>query len=342
MKKTVVISAVNLRKGGTLAILRQYLASYASREDIRTVALVHDRRLCECPGVDYIEMPWCTRSWFHRLWAEYVSMMGVSRRIAAEDGRKVWLWISLHDTTPRVEAEHQEVYCHTSFPFLRVQARDWLMDPKIPLFALLTKFAYRINVRRNDALIVQQRWFADALSRLTGFPREKFRVEAPSAGDFSACGTAARSASDELVFLYVATADCHKNFETLCRAAALLEADGYEFRVVLTIDGTENRYAKWIKSRWGSVKSIDFHGFMTRDELVRAYSGATCFVCPSRVETWCLPITEYRSVNPSGRLLLADLPYAHETSGGDAVFFDVCDAAGLECRMREILIEGLL
>lgn len=342
MKKTVVISAVNLRKGGTLAILRQYLARYAAQDDVRTVALVHDRRLCECPGVDYIEMPWCTRTWLHRLWAEYVSMMGISRRIAAEDGRKVWLWISLHDTTPRVEAEHQEVYCHTSFPFLKVQARDWLMDPKIPLFALLTRFAYRINVHRNDALIVQQKWFADSLSRLTGYPREKFRIEAPSDGDFSVSCTSGAGSSLEPVFLYAATPDCHKNFETLCRAAELLEGDGFDFKVILTIDGTENRYARWLKHRWGSVKSIDFHGFMTKDKLAEAYSAAMCFVCPSRVETWCLPITEYRSVNPSGRLLLADLPYAHETSGEDAVFFDACDARMLEHRMRDVLIGELL
>ena len=68
--RTVVVSAVNLRKGGTLTILRQcleYLSGVRESEDIKVVALVHDRSLCEYPGIEYIEMPWCIRSWGHRL-----------------------------------------------------------------------------------------------------------------------------------------------------------------------------------------------------------------------------------------------------------------------------------
>lgn len=343
-KKTVVVSAVNLRKGGTLAILRSCLEYLGTKTgEYRVVALVHRRELCDFPGIEYIEMPHCARSWTRRLWAEYVTMHRISREIAAEDGRRVWLWLSLHDTTPRVDAEHQEVYCHTSFPFMKIKAHDWLMDPKIPLFALFTKWAYRINVHRNDSLIVQQEWFADALSGLTGVERSRFRVIAPvpkvkpeaCRNEAGECGTPGKT----VTFLYAATPDCHKNFETLCEAAGMLESrlGAGRFKVVLTISGRENRYSRWLYKRWGGVRSIDFHGFMSRDELFANYAAADCFVCPSRVETWCLPISEYVSVHPGGRLLLADLPYAHETSGNDAVFFAVCDAAALADRMEEIV-----
>lgn len=346
-RRTVVVSAVNLRKGGTLAILRSCLEYLSAKTgEYRVVALVHKRELCDCPGIEYIEMPHCARSWARRLWAEYVTMHRISREIAAEDGRKPWLWLSLHDTTPRVEAEHQEVYCHTSFPFMKIKAHDWLMDPKIPLFALFTKWAYRVNVHRNDSVIVQQEWFADALSTLTGVERSRFRVIAPvlkaKPGD---CRTDADSSvipGETVTFLYAATPDCHKNFETLCEAAEILESRVGEgrFNVILTVSGRENRYSRWLYKCWGSVKSIDFRGFMSKDVLFSNYAAADCFVCPSRVETWCLPISEYMSVHPGGRLLLADLPYAHETSGDDAVFFAVCDAAALADRMEEIVKQG--
>ena len=332
--RTIVVSAVNIRKGGTLAILRsclEYLGKLSGQ--YRIVALVHKRELCDYPGIEYVELPWCIKAWTHRLWAEYVTMHRISRKLAAEDGHKVWLWLSMHDTTPRVEAEHREVYCHTSFPFLRLRWRDWVMDPKIPLFALLAKWAYRINARCNDSIIVQQNWFADAMSGLLGVPRECFRVIPPK---MPALEPVPVNKEGVFTFLYVSTPDCHKNFETLCEAARRLVEQGVSFRLVLAVKGDENRYARWLYRRWGSVKSIDFHGYMAKDELVAAYSAADCFVFPSRIETWGLPISEYIACNPAGKLILADLPYAHETAAGrNAVFFSPDDVDALKSLMYE-------
>ena len=338
--KTVVVSAVNIRKGGTLTILRDALR-YLSENvagDNRVIALVHDRSLCDFPGIEYLEFPKTVRSWGRRLWCEYVTMNRVSKRIAREDGRKVWLWLSMHDTTPRVEAEYREVYCHTSFPFMKVRARDFLMDPKIPLFALFTKFAYRINIHRNDSIIVQQEWFRDGMCRMLGLPKEKVRVIAPESHPSDV--VPADVHCDVPMFFYASTPDCHKNFETLCEAARRLENEvgTGAFKVVLTISGTENRYARWLHGKWGGVSSIDFHGFMGKEELYGHYRAADCFVFPSRVETWGLPISEYMSAG-GGRMLLADLPYAHETSRGAsaAEFFPADDAAALAEMMKKLL-----
>lgn len=337
-KKTIVVSAVNIRKGGTLTILRGCLEHLSSLSgSYRIIALVHKRSLCDYPGIEYREMPDCIRGWGRRLWAEYVTMHRISREIAREDGRKVWLWLSMHDTTPRVEAEHQEVYCHTSFPFLKLKARDWKMDPKIPLFALFTRWAYRINVHRNDSLIVQQEWFADALSRLLGVPREKFRVIPPERPSPEARPRTEKSPIP--LFFYASTPDCHKNFETLCEAARMLDTEGIPFRLVLTIKGDENRYARWLNRKYGAIEGIEFKGFMDRDTLYGYYASADCFVFPSRIETWGLPISEYAAIHPDGRMLLADLPYAHETAAGyaGAEFFPVNDA----CRLKELMYESI-
>lgn len=339
VRKTVVVSAVNLRKGGTLSVLRSCLAYLSDRSgEYRIVALVHKRELCDYHGIEYIEMPWCVRSWAHRLWAEYVTMHGISRRIAAEDGRKVWLWLSMHDTTPRVEAEHREVYCHTSFPFMKWQWRDFVMDAKIPLFAMFTRWAYRINVHRNDCLIVQQNWFRDAMSSMLHVPVEKFRVIPPVMPALQPVDETDTVRVERNLFLFASTPDCHKNFETLCEAARLLEQETGEghFRVMLTVSGQENRYARWLHKRWGSVSSIDFHGLMDRDELFRTYRMAGTLVFPSRVETWGLPMSEYQAVHPDGCIIAADLPYAHETAP-QARFFPVMDAQALKNEMKKIL-----
>lgn len=318
----MVVSGVNLRKGGTLTVMRNCLDYLAGREDLRVIALVHSKGLFRTEGIEYIEIPWSVKSWFHRLWCEYVTMHRLSKELGP-----VWMWLSMHDTTPRVAAEHQEVYCHTSFPFLKLRWRDFVMDPKIPLFAMFTRFAYRINVRRNDCLIVQQEWFRDALSGLLKLPREKFKVIPPETAPmkngplmfFNPDDPAALCREMETLvsagartFFFASTPDCHKNFELLCEASRLLENKVGKgiFKTVLTISGDENRYSRWLYRRWGAVTSIDFHGYMSRDELFSSYASAGCFVFPSRVETWGLPISEFRSVSDKP-MLLADLPYAH-------------------------------
>lgn len=336
LPRVIVVSAVNIRKGGTLTILRECLQYLSKQEGLKVYALVHDRRLCDYPGIDYLEFPWTIKGWGRRLWCEYVTMHRVSLDIERQEGQEIDTWLSLHDTTPRVKAKHREVYCHTSFPFLEWNLRDLVMDPKIPLFAMFTRFAYRINIHRNDCLIVQQEWFRDGLSRITGFPKEKIRVIPPKV---SVDGVVPETISSELpVFLYVSTPDCHKNFETLCEAARLLENEvgTDKFRVVLTISGEENRYARWIKKRWGMVPSIEFAGLMSREKLFGYYKASSCFVFPSRVETWGLPITEYMLLN-GGRMILADLPYAHETSREQAVFFPATDAL----RLKELMYESI-
>ena len=340
--KTVVVSAVNIRKGGTLTILKdclKYLSGLSEAGEWKVVALVHKQSLCDYPGIEYIESPWCVRGWGHRLWCEYVTMHSISKELAKREGKPVDMWLSMHDTTPRVVAEHQEVYCHTSFPFLKVIPRDWIMDPKVPLFANFTRFAYKINVKRNDCLIVQQEWFRDAMAEMLHLPISKFRVIPPLIPDMT--GVKVSDIHYHVpMFFYASSADCHKNFETLCEAAKLLEDDlgKGKFKVVLSISGKENRYARWIHKKWGSVDSIDFAGYMSKEDLFGLYKAADSFVFPSRVETWGLPISEYLAVTEGkGRLLLADLPYAHgvASTAPGARYFPVRNAEALRQLMYE-------
>ena len=339
MKEKIVISAVNIRKGGTLTVLRECLGFLSTKEGVQVTAIVHDRRICDYDGISYIEIPWSMRSWIHRLWCEYVTLHRISERMDGVD-----LWLSLHDISPRVKAGRRAVYCHTSFPFMKRKWQDWRFDPKIPLFSLLMKYAYRINVRRNKYLIVQQEWFRDAMAALVHFPKDRIIVAPPAFRQWVIpdCTLAATVP----IFLYPATADCHKNFETLCEAMSLLAPlckgpslyndKRMPLRVVLTIDGTENSYARYLKKKYGHLKCLDFHGFMSREELRRYYGLATCLVFPSRVETWGLPISEFKHTGKP--MLLADLPYAHETAAGagQVAFFPPDDALSLAALIAQI------
>ena len=236
--KTIVVSAVNIRKGGTLTILREclaYLSTLAQSGEYRVVALVHDASVLDCPGVELMEIPWTVGSWRKRLKCEYSTMRDISRQLAPVD-----LWLSLHDTTPNVEAKVQAVYCQTSFPFMKARWSDLKFDPKIFLFTLLTKFAYKVNVHRNKWLIVQTNWLRDGLSKMLGVDKSKCIVAPPKSPVLDTSTIAAPDKDGITTFFCPATADCHKNFETVCRAARLLEQQvgNGRFKVALTIDGS--------------------------------------------------------------------------------------------------------
>lgn len=333
-RKTIVVSAVNLRKGGTLTILRdclQYLSSLT--KDYRIVALVHKRELCDYRGIEYIEMPEIIQGWGKRLWCEYVTMYRISQELAP-----VYLWLSLHDTSPRVKAERQAVYCQTSFPFYQWSWRDFRFDFKIPLFACFTRFAYRINVHSNRFLIVQQEWLRKGLSLMLGVNRDKFIVAPPQRKMTVVVHDTIQK--ECFTFFYASTPDCHKNFETLCEAAQYLEKEVGTgvFKVVLTVKGDENKYADWLYQQWGKVNSIEFAGFMSKSRLFGYYEAADCLVFPSKVETWGLPITEFMETGKP--MLLADLPYAHETAAGSkqTAFFPAIDAMALKNEMKRMLV----
>ena len=53
--RTVVVSAVNIRKGGTLTILKdclKYLSGLAEAGEWKVIALVHRQSLCDYPGIE--------------------------------------------------------------------------------------------------------------------------------------------------------------------------------------------------------------------------------------------------------------------------------------------------
>lgn len=335
--KTIVVSAVNLNTGGTLTILRDclyYLSQIVIDGNYRVIALVHKKELAYFEGIEYIELPWSKKRWVNRLWCEYVSMKKISKDLSP-----VYLWLSLHDTTPNVRAVKRAVYCHNPFPFYDWRWREILFNYKIVLFSWFSYFIYRINIHRNYKVIVQQQWIKREFGTLFSLDSNKIIVSPPERQRQVVESVSFNKA--HYTFLFSSSANLHKNFEVLCDAAKQLEVElgTNVFRVVLTISPDSNRYSDWLYRKWGNVSSIDFAGFMSKEKLYGYYKSADCLVFPSKVETWGLPITEFMAASSDKPMLLADLPYAHETAAGasQVCFFNPSDPNELKERMRELI-----
>lgn len=331
MRKCLVVSAVNLVEGGPLTVLRDCLASATlslpSEWDI--VALVHDQSLVNQPRVRLIEVPNAKRSWLRRLYHEWFSFERLSRKLKPD------LWLSLHDITPRVMARRQVVYCHNPSPFYRLSWWEAWLEPKLWLFNRFYRYLYGVFIRRNCWVVVQQAWLREAFKRMYG-PLPMI-VAHPSV-NLLANFECPKSSEEKIIFFYPALPRVFKNFEVICEAVKILNNRGMScFEVRLTLSGVENRYSKWLIEKYYSVLNLNFVGLQNRQQMALQYRMASAVLFPSKLETWGLPISEAKLYNKP--LLVADMPYAHETVGNyDRVsFFPPTDADALADLMQAVI-----
>lgn len=333
--KIIVISGINLREGGPLSVFQDCLKALDGHltKTYKIYALVHSKELFpSLPNIEFIEFPKSTNSYVYRLYYEYVYFKKLSKVI------KPYFWLSLHDVTPNVEASIQAVYCHNSSPFFKITKKELFLDPKFALFCWFYKWLYRINIEKNDFVIVQQEWL-----------RQKFRAMYPIRNCIVAYPNIVlktepmiSSQNQKHIFFYPTFPRVFKNIEIIAEAILLIE-DKYKAKleVIVTVDGTENRYSQWIVQHYGSIPELKFIGLQSREKVFSLYQLADGLIFPSKLETWGLPISEFKMFQKP--IFAANLEYAHETVGSyDKVqFFPPQDALSLANLMKHH-IDGTL
>ena len=308
MKRLIVISAVNFRSGGPLFILHDFL-NYLDNHlasSYKIIALIHSKSIApNTKNISYIEFPKSAKSYLYRFYYEYFYFNKLSKEL------KPYLWLSLHDISPRINATIQAVYCHNTSPFYKLTKKYFFLDINFSLMNLLYKFIYKINIQRNNFVIVQQNWLKDEFQKM--FDVKNIIVANPNI-DISIPTNIKKNLNDKKVFFYPSFPRVFKNFEIICDAVNKID-EKYDdkFEVLLTIDGTENKYAKMIYKKYKYLKNIKFIGLQSREKVFEIYAQSDCLIFPSKLESWGLPITEYKLFNKP--ILAADLTYAYETVG---------------------------
>ena len=332
--KKIIISGINLVEGGTLTIFKEVLG-YLDRnlsEKYEIIALVHCKKLFEKAGlinIKFLEFPKAKKNWIIRCWYEYYYFNKLSKQL------KPYLWLSLHDVTPNVESERLAVYCHNPTPFFKMKFRDIKYDKKLYLFSKFYKYLYRINIKKNNYVIVQQSWIAKQFREMYSI---KNLLVAPPKIESQEIDLNRKNNIEKNSFFYPAYPRIFKNFEIICQAAEYLEKEGVNnFKVYLTIDGTENLYSSEIVKKYKKLKTIEFIGLLSREEVYKYYSKVECLIFPSKLETWGLPITEFKNFNKP--IIAADLEYAYETVGDyeKVIFFKPESKNELASKMLNII-----
>lgn len=339
-KKNLVVSGINLFEGGGLTVYKDFLTALINKkidQKYMITAFVHDQKLFDgfSKKIELIELKDSRVHYYKRLFYEFIYFERYSR------GKHIDIWVSLHDITPRVHADKLYTYCHNPMPFYKCEFKNYRYSHANFWFSLFYKYLYRINIKKNNAVIVQQDWMrAEFFKRYSlknivvarpilkaGAPKKISIIEIPE-GDH-----------EIFTFIFVSLPRFFKNFEVICQACTLLPKY-LKYEVLLTIDGTENKYSKEIYNKYYRDPHIKWIGVKEKEYIMKLYAISDCMIFPSKLETWGLPVSEYKETGKP--IILADLPYAHEAVGTyDKVkFFNPNAADALAEYMRQILMNS--
>jgi glycosyltransferase involved in cell wall biosynthesis len=334
-KKIIIISAINIRSGGPLTILKNCLKELSEsphNKEYHIIALVYSKNNCYFNNITYLEFPRAENR-IYSYFMEYYGLKKLSKRINPT------LWISLTDKTPNVITNKLVVYLHNPTPFFHLKLKDFIYSPFLLLYVLFYKKVCSINIHKNDYLIVQQNWLRDAYSNLFSFSKKRCIVFPPVSRPKTLNDIYTNENLDKKTFIFASLPRGFKNFEIICEANRILLNRGItDHNIVLTLKGDESRYAKSIVRKYRvSNENISFIGVVSPDKLNELYNLSDCLIFPSRLETWGLPISEFSVYNKP--MLIADLPYAHNTAAGSkyVAFFNPHSATQLAAYMEKII-----
>jgi glycosyltransferase involved in cell wall biosynthesis len=337
--RTITISAINIFTSGPLTVVRDFLAAAKMAEAYKNGELTI---ILFCHSVDLyadlagervllIEKRLSRRNWIFRLFYEYVWFWIWSLN------KNVDTWVSMHDITPNVHSKHRVVYCHNPAPFYSGSS-SWRVEPQFELFRRFYKYLYRINLAKNEFIVVQQQWLRDRFVNELGCNSSRVIVAKPiSLLEFNPSELSTAASNSLTTLIFPAYPRSFKNFIVLLDA--MQQITDVPVQLILTVKGDENEYSNKLVTRYRGLSNVKFVGFLSRQELWRLYETTDAMVFPSKLESWGLPLSEFRSFHKP--IFVADLPYARETlSGYDQVcYFDPDDPIKLFHLLRSFVVD---
>lgn len=332
-KPILIFSGINITEGGPLSIMKdclKYVSEFLNN-DYKIIALVHSKELYnDITNITFLEFQDSKKSYLKRIYYEYFYFKKLSQKL------KPYLWLSLHDITPNVKAEIRAVYCHNAMPFYKMSNFEKKMEPKLILFNKFYKYLYKKNIKKNDYVIVQQDWLKKEFEKL--YKIKNLLVAYPEINIKNNKYKKIKTIKNKKTFFYPSIPRSFKNFEIICEVAKRFEKKGIiDLEFILTLEKGINPYGDYIYERYKDVSLVKFVGKLSREEVFSYYNYCDELIFPSKLETWGLPISEFKNFNKP--IIVSNLPYAKETIGSykNVRYFNPFSLDELEERINESL-----
>lgn len=312
----IIVSDVAAEHGGALTILKEFY-NYVKNNptpNVKWTFILSTPCLESTEHVNVKNYPWVKKSWFHRLYFDYL----VAPKLVTEyKADKVF---SLQNIcVPRVN-KPQIIYVHQSIPFSSYKF-SITKTPLLWIYQNIIGMMIKKSIKKSNIVITQTEWMKEACSAATNSSLEKFIVCRPSI-DIKNTKKYIDSPLNRSTFIFPASAQNYKNHMLILKTCILLCKENIQYRVIFTINGDESNYANKLK-RFCTENDLNviFSGNLNRELLYDMYSKSV-LVFPSLIESFPLPILEARE--SSTFILAYNDEYSRDALKGykKAIFFN--------------------
>lgn len=297
---------VATESSGGLAVLLQYY--YRARQDYQNhwYFIVSAPNLTEDKNITVYKYPWVKKNWFYRLYFDTICLPKIINKI---NPTEVY---SLQGTYSKRIKSKQIIYMQQMLSFTDEKVNLFL-EPKLWFYRYIMSIFERKAVIDADAVVVQIESTRKACIDKTRTAPEKYIIEYPSYG----MKVRSRFEKNQLTcptFFYPSTALSYKNHFEILKAMKMLRNDGYNnYKMVFTINGTENSYSKQLrKFALCEDLPVEFVGWLSRDKMEFYYT-RSILVYPSKVESFGFPLLEGAMYNTP--IIAINLVYVHDVLG---------------------------
>ena len=323
----VAVDGVGAKHGGAATVLKAIATASSGVDDIRRLTLFTsppETRHFDLPSPGkFEEISFPDAQGIQRIQWLLSGLPHAARRVGAD----ALLCLGNGGVAPR--GIPAVVFLQQSIPFEPKAVRLLGVRERIRVASI--RAVMRWSCRRARSTIVQSPTMKAWVGARFHIPEHRIAVVPPSAsaalkGDPFSAPPAMQAADQGSRVLYVGSTRPHKNLPVLLEAVTRLRSQGFPLTLFLTCPPDHP-----ICSRPG-VTGI---GYLEEAALWGAYRRADVLVLPSIVETVGLPLLEAASQGVP--VLAADRPYAHDTCGDAAVFFDPDDPGDLAGKLLHLL-----
>lgn len=332
----ILVIDVPAETSGALSILKNFhkeVLEYKN-ETINWYFVLSTPYLEENENLTVLRFPWIKKSWFHRLFFDYVIAPKILKKYNID------YVFSLQNTTVHFTNKPQIIYLHQMLPFIKKKYKIF-ENPKFWVYQNLISKVIFHSLKKANRVIVQGEWLKKEVVNLINIDEQKIEVVKPSFTVPKIMPDEPRFQCDKKIFFYPATEFEYKNHHLIIEAVEYLiennEINNNDIEIVFTLNGEENTYSSELY-RLVSEKNlpINFVGNMDKLSVYKYYYEST-LIFPSYIEAFGLPLLEARLCNAI--VLCSDMPFSREVLSNyeNAYFYDYQNHTELAALMRAVM-----
>lgn len=310
-KKIIFVNATSATVGGSLTILKQFVANIEKRRDKLKQYYVFVPLDCEIKSTDYFEIvPIKAKSYKDRIMWDFWGIKKWSDKKMINPH----IILSLQNTAVKFDEIPQIIYLHQPLPYAKESKWNFLKkdESKMWFYKHIYKIWIDLTIKKNYKIVVQTQWMKDALMN-DGYNENNIIVSRPNITSINVDNIEhAKLENDKVYFFYPAADYKYKNHQIIIEALKLIKKQNPQLlnkiKVLFTLNKESKSYSEVVKYKL--TDNIDFLGNLKYEEVLKYYKSTNIVLFPSYIETFGLPLIEGSMFGK--KILVSDCSYSRE------------------------------